>query len=395
MENLDNIALENFKEYLQIPSVHPDIDYSDCVKFLTKIAEDLQLPIRVINVTPKNPVVVLTWKGTNPELPTILLNSHMDVVEVSEKDWKHKPFGAEIEDGKIYARGAQDMKSVGIQYLEAIRRMKLQNITCLRTVHVCFVPEEEVGKEGMELFVHTAEFKEMNVGLCMDESYANETEKFIFVYGEKSCWQFTIHCKGQSGHGSIFSDNTPGEQLALILEKVYDFRKEQKEKIQNELIEVGETVSVNCTKVSGGEQYNVVPNEMTATFDMRIPPTYSFEEIEEMINKWCKEAGPDCFVEYHDKQNPTPDTKLDDSNIFWRAFREASEELNLELDIVRCIATSDSRYIRLLGIPSFGFSPMNNTKPLMHANDEYLGVETFLNGIKIFCGIIPKLANVH
>ncbi|KAK9874878.1 hypothetical protein WA026_005690 [Henosepilachna vigintioctopunctata] len=395
MENLDNIALENFKEYLQIPSVHPDIDYSDCVKFLTKIAEDLQLPIRVINVTPKNPVVVLTWKGTNPELPTILLNSHMDVVEVSEKDWKHKPFGAEIEDGKIYARGAQDMKSVGIQYLEAIRRMKLQNITCLRTVHVCFVPEEEVGKEGMELFVNTEEFKKMNVGLCLDESCGNETEKFIFLYGEKSCWQFTIHCKGQTGHGSTFLDNTPGEILVYILEKFYGFRNEQKEKIRNGSSTEWDAIAVNCTKVSGGDQHNVIPNEMTATFDMRIPPTYSFEEMEEMINKWCKEAGPNCFVEYHDKQDPTPDTELNESNIFWCAFKKASEEMNLGLDIVRSIATSDSRYLRQLGIPTFGFSPMNNTKPLMHANDEYLGVETFLNGIKIYCGIIQKLANVN
>ena len=58
-----------------------------------------------------------------------------------QSKWSHDPFGAEKDDqGNIYARGAQDMKSVGIQYLEAIRRLKLKGFVPLRTVHVSFVP---------------------------------------------------------------------------------------------------------------------------------------------------------------------------------------------------------------------------------------------------------------
>ncbi|KAI8421925.1 hypothetical protein MSG28_009845 [Choristoneura fumiferana] len=66
------------------------------------------------------PLLVMTWEGLKPELPTILLNSHMDVVP-AEGDWKHPPFGAEVEDGVIYGRGAQDMKGTSIQYLEAVK----------------------------------------------------------------------------------------------------------------------------------------------------------------------------------------------------------------------------------------------------------------------------------
>lgn len=43
------------------------------------------------------------------------------------------------EHGNIYARGAQDMKCVSIQYLEALRRLKKDNVTLRRTVHVSFV----------------------------------------------------------------------------------------------------------------------------------------------------------------------------------------------------------------------------------------------------------------
>lgn len=46
-------------------------------------------------------------------------------------------------NGNIYARGTQDMKCVGIQYLEAVRRLKQSGITLKRTLHISFVPGKE------------------------------------------------------------------------------------------------------------------------------------------------------------------------------------------------------------------------------------------------------------
>lgn len=58
----------------------------DCVSFLKKQAKSLQLPIKVIEVAPNKPIVIITWIGSKPDLPSILLNSHMDVVPVFEVD---------------------------------------------------------------------------------------------------------------------------------------------------------------------------------------------------------------------------------------------------------------------------------------------------------------------
>lgn len=55
---------------------------------------------------------------------------------------------------------------------------------------------------------------------------------------------------------------------------------------------------------------------------------------------------------------------------------------------------TDSRFIRALGIPAIGFSPMNNTPVLLHDHNEFLKADTYLNGIEIYKKIIPKLANV-
>ena len=92
-------------------------------------------------VDKKNPIAVMTLRGLQPELPAILLNSHMDVVPVFEENWTHPPFGAEMDDeGKIFARGTQDMKCVGMQYLGALRHLKKKGKTFKRTIHLSFVP---------------------------------------------------------------------------------------------------------------------------------------------------------------------------------------------------------------------------------------------------------------
>lgn len=110
--------------------------------------------------------------GLQPNLPSIMLNSHMDVVPVFPESWTHPPFAAHIdENGRIFARGAQDMKSIGTQYLAAIRALKRDGISQLkRTIHVIFVPDEEInGTYGMEGFVSSKEFNDLNIGFALDE----------------------------------------------------------------------------------------------------------------------------------------------------------------------------------------------------------------------------------
>ncbi len=50
---------------------------------------------------------VMTWKGTDPSLSSILLNSHMDVVTAMRASWNTDPFVAVERDGWIQCRGTQ------------------------------------------------------------------------------------------------------------------------------------------------------------------------------------------------------------------------------------------------------------------------------------------------
>ncbi|XP_068897319.1 aminoacylase-1-like [Tenebrio molitor] len=396
---LDTQAVNNFREYLRIPSVHPDVNYDACVKFLENQAKGLDLPIKIYHVVPKKPIVILTWVGTEPTLPTILLNSHMDVVPVFEDKWTHKPFSADIdEQNNIYARGTQDMKCVGIQYLEAVRRLKQQGVSLKRTLHLSFVPDEEVGGiDGMRKFVHTKDFQNLNVGVALDEGMASPTEEFALFNGERSIWHLHIHCPGSPGHGSLLLDNTAGEKVAYLLNKLFTFRKQEKQKLKdNPSWTIGDVTTVNLTQMHGGVQTNVVPPELEIAIDCRIPPeTVDIKKWEETINQWCKEAGPGIWIEYEQKQPQIPPTKLDNSNPYWIAFKEATDKLGLKLKPQIFPGGTDSRYVRDLGLPAIGFSPINNTPVLLHDHDEYLGVNTFLKGIEIYCKILVSIGNVE
>lgn len=222
--------------------------------FLKKQAKSLDLPVKVhYPVNDKNPVVILTWAGSEPNLPSIVLNSHMDVVPVFEEHWTHPPFAADIdENGRIIARGSQDMKCVGVQYLAAIRALKRDGVQQLkRTIHVMFVPDEEVGGNyGMKEFVTTDEFKALNVGFSLDEGIASPTEVFNLYYAERTIWQIEFICHGHSGHGSMLFANTPGEKIHYIVDKLMTLRKVESAKLENR--DIGDVTSVNMTLLNGG-----------------------------------------------------------------------------------------------------------------------------------------------
>lgn len=393
----ENEAVRNFREYLRIPSVQPDINYDACVAFLKSQAKSVGLPVRVFSVAVDKPIVILTWEGKDPSLPSVLLNSHMDVVPVFSEKWTHEPFGAEKDDqGRIYARGSQDMKCVGIQYVEAVRRLKLNGIQLKRTIHISFVPDEEIGgRDGMKKFVHTSDFLELNVGFAMDEGMASPTDEFVLFYGERSIWHLHIHCPGSPGHGSLLLPDTAGEKVRHIIDRFMDYRQKEKQKLNdNPRMELGEVTTVNLTQLKGGVQSNVVPPELVVVFDVRLSPTQDHKEFENMVNTWCKEAGTGTWVEYEQKCPQVDVTALDKNNPWWQAFKEECDKLNIKVIPRIFPAATDSRYIREVGIPAFGFSPMNHTPVLLHDHDEYLSEDIFLRGIEIYEKIIVVVGNV-
>ena len=87
-------------------------------------------------------------------------------------------------------------------------------------------------------------------------------------------------------------------------------------------------------------------------------------------------------------------TSVDPENPWFQAVMKGAQKQ--DLDIVTRIfpASSDSSYLRNVGIPSYGFSPMPNTPVLLHDHNEFLNENIFLKGIDIFVDIIDEMASV-
>lgn len=108
-----SLVISRFQEYLQINTAHPNPKYYEAADFIISQAKSLSLESQTIEFVKNKPLVLLKWPGKNPKLPSVLLNSHTDVVPVELHKWTHHPFDAHIDsDGNIYARGSQASTSI-------------------------------------------------------------------------------------------------------------------------------------------------------------------------------------------------------------------------------------------------------------------------------------------
>ncbi|XP_034663775.1 aminoacylase-1-like [Drosophila subobscura] len=393
----NNEEIKIFREYLRIPTVHPNVDYTGCVEFLKRQAAGLGLPVDVVYpVNEKNPVVIMKWLGSQPELPSIILNSHTDVVPVFPEKWTHEPFSADLDaEGRIFARGSQDMKCVGTQYLGAIRALKASGYQPKRTVYLTYVPDEEVGGHlGMRELVKGDYFKNLNVGFSFDEGISSEDETYALYYAERTLWHLRLKISGTAGHGSLLLPNTAGEKLNYVVNKLMEFRKSQLQRLADDKsLEIGDVTTVNLTQLRGGVQSNVVPPLLEVVFDIRIAITVDITALEKQIRDWCEEAGGGIELEFEMKNPFVEPTKIDASNPFWVAFKQTLDDLGLKTRVRVFPGATDSRYVRHAGIPALGFSPINNTPLLLHDHDEFLRADTYLHGIEVYKKLIPAVAD--
>jgi aminoacylase len=179
------------------------------------------------------------------------------------------------------------------------------------------------------------------------------------------------------------------------MNKLLNFREEQKKVYDaDDSLNLGDVTTVNLTYMSGGVQMNVVPNEFTVGFDLRITPSTSMETFEAMLDKWVAEAGKGIEVVYEQKFTDQTLTNVAKDDPWFQAFMRAAVTNGLDIAPRIFPAGTDSRYIREVGIPAFGFSPMNNTPVLLHDHNEFLNENVFLRGIDIFVDVIDEMASV-
>ena len=420
----DAASVELFKKLLRIrtesfqgPATGA---YAEAISLIREECDAAGLSWQQHEFVEGKPVGIATWKGEDESLPSVLLNSHYDVVPCDEAEWSKDPWAADSVDGRIYGRGTQDMKCVVVQYIAAICRLRAAGVKPLRTVHLSFVPDEEVGgADGMAKFLQTEVFLDLRVGVALDEGLANEGDEYTVFYGERTPWWLLVTANGNVGHGSRFVHDTATEKLLRAVSRFLDFRKEQEALIGKPEAgcahavakKLGDVTTVNLTVLRAGQStghkegkgdtyaINVIPGDAMAGFDIRIPPEVDAEDMKAKLDDWCSEEGVRWeFAHWYEPLFKNHVTSTDpEQNRWWKVFRgvfdlpEARGGIGRKLEEEIFPAATDSRFIRQLGLPCFGFTPIRNTPVLLHDHDEFLDETMFLEGVSVYCKLISAL----
>jgi aminoacylase len=424
------LSLQKFLTYPTVSVTAPDTGaYVDCAAFIVKELESVGIlsDVHLLPEAPEHsPVVVAHWKGKDESLPIILLNSHYDVVPADMAAWTVPPFEGLRRDGYIYGRGAQDMKCVCIQYVEAIRKLAAQNFQPARSIYLTFVPDEEVGGGGMAAFLDSALYREGLPGIAMalDEGLASTDSVFSVFYGERLPWWVDVTATGNVGHGSRFIEETAVEQLIELANKALAFRQGQRAALHDDPKHencahavaakkkktLGDVTTLNITTLQAGVQvgntyaYNCVPPVAKCSMDIRISPHVPPTDISDMLDQWCQECsrsdkhkvtweiigGQDGGRGMQKHATTSTDTTV---NPWYGVFCQSMAQMGLEVNPQVFPAATDSRFLRALGIRALGFSPMRQTEIMLHENDEYIPESTFVEGIAVYVGIIEALAS--
>jgi len=193
----------------------------------------------------------------------------------------------------------------------------------------------------------------------------------------------------------MFLENTAAEKAQYMINKLLAYRAQEKAKLEADPSKtLGDVNTVNLTIINGGVQTNVVPDKFELTFDIRITPTTDIEQFEKEVRQWMKEAGSGVELEFIDKTTDQSITSTGEDDPWYSALMRAFNKHQLKVKPQIFPAGTDSCYLREVGIPAIGFSPMNNTPILLHDHNEFLNEVVFLRGIDMFTDVIANIADV-
>lgn len=214
---------------------------------------------------PQDPTRTNLFASVGPEgVPGLLLSGHTDVVPVAGQPWTSPPFEATEKDGRIYGRGAADMKGfvacAVMAMVEAARR-PLQ-----RPLQLALSFDEEIGCVGVRHLLRRLEATLPAPFLCV----VGEPTLMKIGTGHKGKAAYRAVCCGEAGHSGLAPRFVNAVHMAADL--VASLRDVQKELADTGPREAGYGVpysTVHVGVIQGGRALNIVPSECEVRFEIR------------------------------------------------------------------------------------------------------------------------------
>jgi aminoacylase len=189
-------------------------------------------------------------------------------------------------------------------------------------------------------------------------------------------------------------------KISKVISKFENFRHSEEKRLElgvklvdgkERPLELGDVTTININLINGGVQFNVVPDNMELGIDIRVTPFVDFPKFKKEIEDWITQSG--CEFEYYQFFESALLTPLNDDNLLWQIIKKVCEKKDIALYPEIFPAATDSRFLREIGIPAIGISPIKNTPILLHDHNEFLNEKVYLEGIEWYKEVILEIAN--
>jgi acetylornithine deacetylase len=222
--------------------------------------------------------------------PGLILSGHTDVVPVDGQNWDTDPFVATERDGKLFARGAADMKGfIGIILAHAPRFLAALNEGRLDApLHYALSYDEEVGCLGVRGLIRDLEENSIRPAGCV----VGEPTSMQPIVAHKGTHRFRCAVHGREAHSSYVTRGVNAIEYAARL--VVYIRQIADRLAQIETRDYGFTVpysTLSTGLIQGGIAANVIPKECIFQFDMRTLPNASADALYQEIRGYAEELA--------------------------------------------------------------------------------------------------------
>ncbi|WP_026689571.1 peptidase [Alteribacter aurantiacus] len=221
-----------------------------------------------------SPNVVGVKKG-NGNGRSLVLNGHVDVVpEGDPRDWDMDPYSGEVKDGRVYGRGATDMKGGNVAMLLAIESLVRCKIELDGDLVFHSVIEEESGGAGTLAAILK--------GYTADAALIPEpTNMKIFPKQQGSMW-FRLLVKGKAAHGGTrYAGVCAIEKAAFVLKEIRKLEKNRNDRINDPLYkDIPIPIPINVGVIEGGDWPSSVVDLVKIEGRYGISPEESVEQAQ-------------------------------------------------------------------------------------------------------------------
>jgi acetylornithine deacetylase len=199
-----------------------------------------------------------------PDVPGTILSGHTDVVPVDGQAWTNDPFRLTERNGRVYGRGAADMKGFDACCLAAVPEMVAARLT--RPIHLSFSYDEEVGCVGVRGIIARLERAKVKPAAC----FVGEPTEMGVVIGHKGQRAFRVAVHGKTCHSSLAPHGVNavdyGARMIVKIREISD--RLARSGVRDPLYDVPHTTAVSGV-VRGGAALNIVPDLCTFEFEFR------------------------------------------------------------------------------------------------------------------------------